>query len=65
MSSEPTGPSHEEAARVLRRAGYPEEFIHEVLDQLPDPLDVQRDGEILGRYGLTRELLTDRMGGSP
>lgn len=57
--------SHEEAARVLRRAGYPDEFIDEVLSQLPDPIDLQRDQQILARYGLTPERLMDRMGGSP
>lgn len=65
MDSPPAGRSHEEAARVLRRAGYSDEFIHEVLQQLPDPLDLERDGQILGRYGLSPELLRDRMGGSP
>jgi hypothetical protein len=65
MSSTREGKSHEEAARVLRRAGYSDEFIHEVLSQLPDPIDLQRDGPILTRYGLTSEHLMDRMGGSP
>jgi len=57
--------SHEEAAQVLRRAGYSDEFIHEVLSQLPDPIDLQRDRPILDRYGLSPERLMDRMGGSP
>ena len=57
--------SHEEAARILRRAGYSDEFIHEVLSQLPDPIDIQRDQGILARYGLNNERLMDRMGGSP
>lgn len=65
MSSPPAGRSHEEVARVLRRAGYSDEFIHEVLSQLPDPIDLQRDQQILARYGLTQERLMDRMGGSP
>ena len=50
---------------MLRRAGYSEEFISEVLAQLPDPIDLQRDQQILGRYGLTPERLMDRMGGGP
>jgi hypothetical protein len=57
--------SHEEAARVLRRAGYSDEFISEVLGQLPDPIDLQRDRQTLERYGLTPQGLMDRMGGSP
>ena len=57
--------SHTEMARVIRRAGYSDEFISEVLSQLPDPIDLQRDQEILARYGLSPERLMDRMGGSP
>jgi hypothetical protein len=49
----------------LRHAGYSDEFIGEVLSQLPDPFDLQRDQQILARYGLDPELLMDRMGGSP
>jgi hypothetical protein len=57
--------SHEEAARLLRRAGCSDEFISEVLSQLPDPIDLQRDQQILARYGLSPEGLMDRMGSSP
>ncbi len=56
--------SHEELARVLRRAGYPDEFIREVQGQLPDPLDLRRDQQILARYRLSSERLMDRVGGS-
>jgi hypothetical protein len=52
-------------ARVMRRAGYSEEFFNEVLSQLPDPVDLRRDQQILGRYGLSSERLMDRLGGSP
>lgn len=65
MASDPAPRSHEEAARVFRRAGYSDEFIREVLRQLPDPFDLQRDRQILARYGLTPERLTGRIGGSP
>lgn len=65
MASAPADRSHEEAVRVLRRAGYSNDFIREVLRELPDPFDLDREGEILARYGLSRELLSDRMGGSP
>jgi hypothetical protein len=65
VASYPGPRSHEEAARLLRRAGYSDEFIREVLSQLPDPIDVQRDQQILARYGLSPERLMDRMGGSP
>jgi hypothetical protein len=65
VASDPALRSHEEAARFLRHAGYPDEFISEVLGQLPDPIDLQRDQEILARYGLDPERLMEVMGGSP
>ncbi|HUA44601.1 MAG TPA: hypothetical protein VMA77_05200 [Solirubrobacteraceae bacterium] len=65
MAAPPEPRSHEQLARVLRRAGYTDEFISEVLSQLPDPLDLQRDQPILARYGLTPERLMERMGSSP
>jgi hypothetical protein len=65
MNSRPASRSHEEVARVLRHAGYADELIREVLSQLPDPIDLQRDQQILARYGLGREPLMDRLGGSP
>jgi hypothetical protein len=65
MTSGPTSRSHEQVWRVLRHAGYPDEFIREVLSELPDPIDLQRDERILGRYGLSPERLMDRLGGSP
>jgi hypothetical protein len=57
--------SRKEATRVLRRVGYPEAFISDVLGQLPDPIDLQRDQQTLARYGLSGERLMDRLGGSP
>jgi hypothetical protein len=57
--------SHQEIARVMRRAGYSGEVISEVLSQLPDPTDLERDQQILARYGLSSERLMDRLGGSP
>jgi hypothetical protein len=57
--------SHTEVTRVLRRVGYEEEFISDVLSQLPNPIDLQRDQQILASYGLSRERLMDRMGSSP
>ena len=65
MAYRPALRSHEEVARVLRRAGYSDEFISEVLGQLPDPIDLQRDQQTLARYGLSPERLIDRMGASP
>jgi hypothetical protein len=65
MTITPSTRSHEDAAKIMHRAGYPDDFIHEVLSQLPDPIDFQRDQEILGRYDLTAERMMDRLGGSP
>ena len=49
----------------MRRAGYSGEVISDVLSQLPDPTDLERDQQILARYGLSSERLMDRLGGSP
>jgi hypothetical protein len=54
-----------ECADILRRAGFPEERIAEIQAGLPDPVDFDRDAAALLRYGLTRDRLTDLMGGSP
>lgn len=65
MAPDPEPRSHEEAARLFRRAGYSDEFISEVLSHLPDPFDLRREHHVLARYGLTADGLMDRMGGSP
>jgi hypothetical protein len=65
MTSDRASRSHEEVARVLGRAGYSDEFIGELLSQLPDPIDLERDQQVLSRHGLGPERLMDRMGGSP
>jgi hypothetical protein len=65
MASGPMTRSHEHVSQVLRRAGYSEEFIREVLSELPDPIDLRRDEHLLGRYGLSSERLMERLGGSP
>jgi hypothetical protein len=54
-----------EARRVLRRVGYTDEFINEVLRELSDPIDLDREQVVLESHGLTRESLLDRMGDSP
>jgi len=57
--------SHAEAERMLRRAGYSEQDIKDLLRDLPDPIDADRDGAALTQRGLTLGHLTDQMGGSP
>jgi hypothetical protein len=53
------------ARGVLRRAHYDQGLIDEVMSQLPDPIDVDRDSSILLHYGLTPDALIGRAGGSP
>jgi hypothetical protein len=65
VASDPALRSHEQAAQVLRREGYSDEFISELLRQLPDPIDLRRDQRILVRYGLNPERLVNTVGGSP
>jgi hypothetical protein len=50
---------------VLRRAGIPGDTVQTLESLLPDPVDLRRDGDLLARYGVTRDGLIDRMGGSP
>lgn len=57
--------SHAEAARVLRKAGYSQEEIQELLRDLPDPIDTERYGDEIARRGISMSQLMDRMGGSP
>jgi hypothetical protein len=57
--------SHAEAEQMLRRAGYPQDRIENVLRDVPDPIDPDRDDEAFLKHGLTFDALTDRMGGSP
>ena len=54
-----------EVKRVLQRAGLPRDLIRDVLAELPDPVDYDRDGAVFDRYGITRSHLTNMMGGSP
>ncbi len=57
--------SRTEFVRMLRLVGYPESVINEILAQVGDPVDADRDRRVLERYGLTHGQLLDRMGGSP
>ena len=57
--------SHADARSVLRRAGYSEQQIADVLRDFPDPIDTERDSEALLRRGISAGRLMDRMGSSP
>lgn len=46
-------------------AGYSRPEIEELVRDLPDPIDTQRDGVALMNRGLTMDRLSDRRGGSP
>jgi hypothetical protein len=54
----------QEIVEVLRRAGY-SEAAEEADRSLPDMVDLQRAAEFGMRYGITRDELISRMGGSP
>jgi hypothetical protein len=49
---------------LLRRLGY-EQAADEALRVLPDELDYKQLREFGDRHGIDRDVLTDRMGGSP
>ena len=53
-----------EVLRILRRAGRPD-TADELASLLPDPVDLDREAGLLERHGLSRDVLIDRMGGSP
>jgi hypothetical protein len=59
--------SHAEAARLMRRAGYSQEQIDQVLHELPDPFDMdsQHNEAVFLKHGITYGRAMDRMGGSP
>ncbi|MFZ0040943.1 MAG: hypothetical protein WAK93_06540 [Solirubrobacteraceae bacterium] len=51
--------------KKLRFAGISEETIAQLDAVLPDPVDLNRYADTLGRYGLSRDELVSRRGGSP
>ena len=53
-----------EIVRVLRNAGLPD-VAEEAERSLPDEVDLERAAEFGARYGITRDELISRMGGSP
>jgi hypothetical protein len=57
--------SKAEVLKVLARARIPDETIAEIAAQLPDPVDLDKQGALLQAYGVTRDALISRLGGSP
>jgi hypothetical protein len=49
---------------ILRTAGLPR-VADEANRSLPDEVDLERAAQFLGRYGITKDQLISRMGGSP
>jgi hypothetical protein len=54
-----------EVLAILRRAGYSEQTLEALDAELPDPVDVDRDGNTFLRHGITLDSIIDRLGGSP
>ena len=60
----PVGYSRQWVADTLRRLGYTR-AADEALRVLPDQIDLKQLREFGDRHGISRDTLTDRMGGSP
>jgi hypothetical protein len=54
----------EEVLRVLHRAGMTES-ADALAGVLPEIVDLNRDGELLARHGVSHDDLISRLGGSP
>ena len=65
MGDEPYLRRKAEVLSILKRAGYSEETVDALDAELPDPVGVDRDGNIFLRHGITLGNVMDRMGGSP
>jgi hypothetical protein len=53
-----------EIVQMLRNAGLPQ-VAEEAERSLPDEVELERAAEFGARYGITRDMLISRMGGSP
>jgi len=56
--------SRQQVVDVLRRTGYPD-LADAALKRLPDPVDLDEAAKFLEPYGITRDVLISRLGGSP
>jgi hypothetical protein len=56
--------SKQDVVDMLRRTGLAE-IADEAMRVLPDPVDLDRAAGILESYGVTKDELISRMGGSP
>lgn len=55
--------THTQINAMLRRIGRTAD-IPEVLSQLPDPVDIDRDSEAMARFGLFPGQLMETLGGN-
>jgi hypothetical protein len=60
----PVDLSRQEIIQMLRRAGLAD-VAAAAQTSLPDPVDSKALDQFCGRYGLSRQSLIERMGGSP
>jgi hypothetical protein len=58
-----TNPSKREVLNLMRRLGL-SDLIEQAERELPDPVDLTRDGDLLARFGLGLDAAVDRLGGS-
>ena len=63
--ADPLKLSKPELERMLRRASLPHYLIQDLLKDLPNLIDCDRDAAVLDRHGISRTRLNDIMGGSP
>jgi hypothetical protein len=67
--TQPGGGSHfrskAELLQLLQRLGTSRETIAELDAKLSDPVNLDTAGDLLQSYGLTRDAVISRLGGSP
>jgi hypothetical protein len=57
--------AHTEVEQFLRRFGYSTDYVHDLLRDLPDPVEYDRARKVLSEHGITTRGLMDEMGASP
>lgn len=50
--------------KIMRRIGIPPETIAQAEQALPDPVDLDRDGDKLARFGMSTDTIWSELGGS-
>jgi hypothetical protein len=59
-----THPTKAQVVAIMRRLGM-EDKIDQALRELPDVIDIDRDGNKLRQLGLGLDTIVDELGGSP